>query len=69
MADAEVCGSDKTTGGESLGYATGRVFHEHIESSEMTILASQALLRENKKIQRQNVTPLSIELTTSTIQV
>ena len=36
----------------------------------MTILASQALLCENKKkIQQQNVTPLSIELTTLAIQV
>ena len=42
-----------------------RVFNEH---TEFTILASQALLRENKnKIQQQNVTPLSIELHTSAI--
>ena len=43
-----------------------RVFCEHTELTKMTILASQALLREHTN---QNVTPLSIELTTSAIWV
>ena len=46
-----------------------RVFREYTKSTKMTILASQALLHENKKNQQQNVTSLSIELTTSAIQV
>ena len=43
-----------------------RVFHEH---TELAILASQALLHENQKIQQQNITPVSIELRTSAIWI
>ena len=35
----------------------------------MAILASQALLRENKNIEQQNVTPVSIEPRTSAIWI
>ena len=41
--------------------ATNRIFHKHTTLSVMPILASEALPRENKNIQWQNVTPVGIE--------
>ena len=38
-----------------------RVFHKYTTLAIMPILASEVLLRENKKVQKQNVTPVSIE--------
>ena len=41
------------------GYGN-RVFHDHTELTIMVILASEALLRENKKNAAANFTPLGI---------
>ena len=38
-----------------------RVFSKCIRMAIMPMLASEALFRENKKFQQQNVTPVSIE--------
>ena len=42
--------------------AAVEIFMNRTESTKMAILASQALLHENKKIQQQNVTPLKLNL-------
>ena len=45
------------------------ILHKHAELAVMAILASEALLYENKKIQQWNIIPVSIEPGTLAIQV
>ena len=45
------------------------VFHKHKKLTIIAILVSEVSLREIKKIQQQNVTPVSIEPRTSAIWI